>query len=154
MFSRLPISAGFFALAFLCLSLALAGDQRDKNALLKQLDGEWTLEAIETKGEKRQGDALPIRFRGMKQTFKGDQMTITRADGVQFEFRIVVRGDAEPFELDIMQTERDGKQRTLKCIFKFVDQKLILAEGQDERPKSFETNRDVTTKVSSFTRKR
>ncbi len=106
------------------------------------------------RGERRQGEDLPARFRGMKQTIKGDKMIISRVDGMQFECRIVIRGEAEPYELDIIQEDREGTKKTLKCIFKIVDQTLVLAEGKEERPTSFETSPDVSTKVSTFTLKR
>jgi uncharacterized protein (TIGR03067 family) len=90
----------------------------------------------------------------MEQTVKGDKMIVSRVDGMKFECRIVVRGKAEPYELDMVQKDRDGKARTRKCIFKIVDEKLLIAEGKDERPISFETNEDVSSKVSTFTLKR
>jgi uncharacterized protein (TIGR03067 family) len=89
----------------------------------------------------------------MKQTIKGDKMIVSRVDGMQFECRIVIRCEAEPHEREIIQ-DREGKKKTLKCIFKIVDQTLVLAEGRDERPTSFETRPDVSTKISTFTLKR
>ncbi len=56
--------------------------------------------------------------------------------------------------MDIIQEDREGKKKTAKCIFKIVDQTLVLAEGKDERPTSFETSSDMSTKVSTFTQKR
>jgi|688.fasta_scaffold1094302_2 uncharacterized protein (TIGR03067 family) len=142
-----------FAVALTCFSFASAQDDQDQNVLLEKLEGSWILDSIEVRGEKRQGADLPARFQGMEQTVKDDKMIVSRVDGMKFECRIVVRGKAEPYELDMIQQDRDGKTRTLKCIFKIVDEKLILAEGKDERPTSFETNPDVSTKVSTFSLK-
>jgi hypothetical protein len=81
-------------------------------------------------------------------------MIVSRVDGTQYESRIVVRGETAPYELDILQTDREGIAKTIKCIFKIVDQTFFLAEGKDERPTSFETCTDASTKVSSFHLKR
>jgi uncharacterized protein (TIGR03067 family) len=153
MYSRFITIAFNLVLGILCVSLASAQEDQDKNAMLDKLQGSWILDSIEIKGEKREGEDLPARFQGMKQTIKGDKMIVSRVDGMQFECRIVVRGEAEPYELDIIQEDREGKKKTAKCIFKIVDQKLVLAEGRDERPTSFETSPDVVTKVSTFTLK-
>jgi uncharacterized protein (TIGR03067 family) len=154
MFTRFLTTSGYFAIALVCLSVASADDKQDKNALIDKLAGVWILDSVEIKGEKRQGKELPARFQGMKQTVKGDQMIVSRADGEKFECRLVASGKTEPFELDIIQSDRDGKHRTSKCIYKIIGQKLILAEGKDERPTSFETSSDVNTKVSTFTLER
>jgi uncharacterized protein (TIGR03067 family) len=154
MHSHFITIAGHLALGILCMSLASAQEDQDKNVMLDKLEGSWILDSIEMRGEKRQGEDLPARFQGMKQTIKGEKMIVSRVDGMQFECRIVIRGEAEPHELDIIQEDREGKKKTQKCIFKIVDQKLVLAEGRDERPTSFETRPDVSTKVSTFTLKR
>lgn len=154
MYSRFIAVAAQFAVVLLCFSFASAQDDQDQSVLLAKLEGSWILESIEMEGEKRQGEGLPPRFQGMEQTVKGDKMIVSRVDGMKFECRIVVRGKAEPYELDMIQKDRDGKTRTLKCIFKIVDEKLFIAEGKVERPTSFETSADVSTKVSSFTLKR
>jgi uncharacterized protein (TIGR03067 family) len=154
MHSRFITIASHLALCILCISLASAQENQDKHVMLDKLEGSWILDSIEMRGEKRQGEDLPARFQGMKQTIKGDKMIVSRVDGMQFECRIVVRGKAEPYELDIIQEDREGNKKTLKCIFRIVDQTLVLAEGKDERPTSFETSPDVSTKVSTFTLKR
>jgi uncharacterized protein (TIGR03067 family) len=154
MHSRFITIAGHLALCILCMSLASAQENQEKHVMLDKLEGSWILDSMEIKGEKRQGEELPARFQGMKQTIKGDEMIVSRVDGMQYECRIVVRGKAEPYELDIILEDREGKKRTAKCIFKIVDQTLVLAEGKDERPTSFETSPDVSTKVSTFTLKR
>lgn len=153
MHSRFMAIAGTLALGILCMSLASAQEKQDKHVMLDKLQGSWILDSMEIGGEKRQGEELPARFQGMKQTIKDDKMIVSRVDGMQFECRIVVRGEAEPYELDIIQEDREGKKKTLKCIFKIVDQAFVLAEGKDERPTSFETSPDVRTKVSTFTLK-
>ncbi|MBL8872502.1 MAG: TIGR03067 domain-containing protein [Planctomycetaceae bacterium] len=153
MHSRFMTIAGAFALSILSMSLASAQEKQDKHVMLDKLQGSWILDSMEIGGEKRQGEELPARFQGMKQTIKDDKMIVSRVDGMQFECRIVVRGEAEPYELDIIQEDREGKKKTLKCIFKIVDQAFVLAEGKDERPTSFETSPDVRTKVSTFTLK-
>jgi uncharacterized protein (TIGR03067 family) len=154
MHSRFITIAIHLALGTLCMSLASAQEEQDKNVMLDKLEGSWILDSMEIRGEKRHGEELPARFQGMKQTIKGDKMIVSRVDGMQFECRIAVRGKAEPYELDIIQEDREGKKKTAKCIFKIVDQTLVLAEGRDERPTSFETSPDVSTKVSTFTLKR
>jgi uncharacterized protein (TIGR03067 family) len=154
MHSRFITVACCLALGLLCMSLASAQEDQDKHVMLDKLEGSWILDSMEIKGEKRQGEELPARFQGMKQTIKGDKMIVSRVDGMQFECRIVIRGEAEPYELDLIQEDREGKKKTAKCIFKIVDQTLVLAEGKDERPTSFETSPDVSTKVSTFTLKR
>ena len=154
MHSRFITIVGYLALCILCMSLASAQENQDKHVMLDKLEGSWILDSMEIRGEKRQGEELPARFQGMKQTIKGDKMIVSRVDGMQFECRIVVRGKAEPYELDIIQEDREGKKKTAMCIFRIVDQKLVLAEGKDERPTSFETSPDVSTKVSTFTLKR
>lgn len=154
MHSRFITIASHLALCILCISLASAQENQDKHVMLDKLEGSWILDSMEIRGEKLQGEELPARFQGMKQTIKGDKMIVSRVDGMQFECRIVVRGEAEPYELDIIQEDREGKKKTAKCIFKIVDQTLVLAEGKDERPTSFETSPDVSTKVSTFTLKR
>jgi uncharacterized protein (TIGR03067 family) len=146
--------AAQFAVVLICFSFASAQDDQDQNVLLEKLEGSWILDSIEMRGEKRHGEDLPARFQGMEQTVKDGKMIVSRVDGMKFECRIVVRGTAEPYELDMIQKDRDGKIRTLKCIFKIVDEKLILAEGKDERPTSFETSPNVSTKVSTFSLKR
>jgi uncharacterized protein (TIGR03067 family) len=154
MHSRFITIAGHLALGILCMSLASAQENQEKHVMLDKLEGSWILDSIEMRGEKRKGEELPARSQGMKQTIKGDKMIVSRVDGMQFECRIVVRGKAEPYELDIIQEDREGKKKTQKCIFRIVDQRLVLAEGKDERPTSFETRPDVSTKVSTFTLKR
>jgi uncharacterized protein (TIGR03067 family) len=154
MHSRFITTAVHLALGMLCMSLASAQENQDKHVMLDKLEGSWILDSMEIRGEKRQGEELPARFQGMKQTIKGDEMIVSRVDGMQYECRIVVRGKAEPYELDIILEDREGKKKTAKCIFKIVDQTLVLAEGKDERPTSFETSPDVSTKVSTFTLKR
>lgn len=151
MHSRIITIVGYLALGILCMSLASAQENQDKHVMLDKLEGSWILSSMEIGGEKRQGEELPARFQGMKQTIKGNKMSVSRVDGMQFECRIVVRGKAEPYELDIIQEDREGKKKTAKCIFKIVDQTLVLAEGKDERPSSFETSPDDSTKVSTFT---
>lgn len=151
MHSRFITIAGHLALGILCMSLASAQEDQEKHVMLDKLEGSWILDSMEMRGEKRQGEELPARFQGMKQTIKGDKMIVSRGDGMQFECRIVLRGKAEPYELDIIQEDREGKKKTAKCIFRIVDQTLVLAEGKDERPTSFETSPDVGTKVSTFT---
>ena len=154
MLSRFITIAGHLVLGILFMSVASAQEDQDKNVVLDKLEGSWILDSIEMRGEKRQGEELPARFRGMKQTIKGDKMIVSRVGGMQFECRIVIRGEAEPHELDIIQEDREGTKKTHRCIFKIVDQTLVLAEGRDERPTSFETSPDVSTKVSTFTLKR
>lgn len=154
MHSRFISIAGQLALGILCMSLASAAEDQDKHVMLEKLEGSWILDSMEVKGEKRQGEELPARFQGMKQTIKGDKVIVSRADGMQIEGRIVIRGEAEPYELDIIQEDREGKKKTRKCIFKIVDQTLVLAEGKDERPTAFETSPDVSTTVSKFTLKK
>jgi uncharacterized protein (TIGR03067 family) len=154
MHSRFITIASHLALGILCMSLASAQENQDKHVMLDKLEGSWILDSMEIKGEKRQGEELPARFQGMKQTIKGDKMVVSRVDGMQFECRIVIRGEAEPYVMDIIQEDREGKKKTAKCIFKIVAQTLVLAEGKDERPTSFETSPDVSTKVSKFTLKR
>lgn len=151
MHSRFITIAGHLALGILCMSLASAQEDQEKHVMLDKLEGSWILDSMEMRGEKRQGEELPARFQGMKQTIKGDKMIVSRGDGMQFECRIVLRGKAEPYELDIIQEDREGKKKTAKCIFRIVDQTLVLAEGKDERPTSFETSPDVGTRVSTFT---
>jgi uncharacterized protein (TIGR03067 family) len=151
MHSRFITIVGYLALGILCMSLASAQENQDKHVMLDKLEGSWILDSMEIRGEKRHGEELPARFQGMKQTIKGDKMIVSRVDGMQFECRIVVRGEAEPYELDIIQEDREGKKKTVNCIFRIVDQTLVLAEGKDERPTSFETSPDVSTKVSTFT---
>lgn len=153
MHSRFITIVVHLALCIFCMSLVSAQENQDKHVMLDKLEGLWILDSMELKGEKRQGDELPARFQGMKQTIKGDKMVVSRVDGMQFECRIVLRGEAEPYELDIIMEDREGKKKTAKCIFKIVDQTLVLAEGRDERPTSFETSPEVTTKVSTFTLK-
>lgn len=150
MHSRFITVAVHLALCIFCMSLASAQENQDKHVMLDKLEGIWILDSMEIKGEKRQGDELPARFQGMKQTIKGDKMVVSRVDGMQFECRIVLHGEAEPYELDIIMEDREGNKKTAKCIFKIVDQTLVLAEGRDERPTSFETSPEVSTKVSTF----
>ena len=154
MYSRFITIASHLALGILCMSLASAQENQEKHVMLDKLEGLWILDSLEIRGEKRQGEELPARFQGMKQTIKGDKMVVSRVDGMQFECRIVIRGEAEPYEMDIIQEDREGKKKTAKCIFKIVDQTLVLAEGKDEKPASFETSPDVSTKVSTFILKR
>ncbi len=142
--SRFITIVSHLAVGTLCMSFASAQDNQDsqdKHVMLGKLEGSWILDSMEIRGEKLQGEKLPARFQGMKHSIKGDKMVISRVDGTQFEGRIVVQGKAEPYELDIIQEDREGKKKTAKCIFKFVDQTLVLAEGKDERPTSFKTSR-------------
>ncbi len=103
MHSRFMTIAGHLAVGILCMSLASAQEDQDKHVMLEKLEGSWILDSMETRGEKRKGEELPARFQGMKQTINGDKVIVSRVDGMQIEGRIVIRGEAEPYELDIIQ---------------------------------------------------
>ncbi len=130
MHSRFMTIAAILPLAYFVCRLLLPRRIKTSTSCSKSLraHGFWIQWRQEEK--KRKGEELPARFQGMKQTIKGDKVIVSRVDGMQIEGRIVIRGEAEPYELDIIQEDREGKKKTRKCIFKIVDQKLVLAEGR------------------------
>ncbi len=139
------------------VSFSQERSQREGDLLLQELQGDWILESVEMAGMKREGEQLPIRFRGMKQSIRGDRVTVTRVDGKSFECRLTLNAATEPKQLDMVMIaagENQSKSRTAKCIYKIADGKLIMAEGKTSRPTSFETGPDTSAKVSTFTRKR
>ena len=131
--------------------------ERGGDDLLQELQGVWILESMEMSGIKREGDELPVRFRDMRQSIKGDHMTVSRIDNKMYECVLTVKGETEPKQLDIVSTDDQGESRTAKWIYKIADGKLIIAEGINgtkTRPTSFETGPNIPTKVSTFTLKR
>ena len=128
--------------------------ERGGDDLLQDLQGVWILESMEMAGIKREGDELPERFREMQQSIKGDRMTVTRIDNKKYECVLTVNGETDPKQLDVLSTDDRGKSRTAKWIYKIADGKLIIAEGKQTRPTSFETGPEIATKVSTFKLKR
>ena len=139
--------------ALVCASVSFAqqgNDERKDKLLLQELQGVWVLESMEMDGMKREGDALPPRFQGMKQSIKGDRMTVLRTDGKKYECVLTVQRETEPKQIDVVSTDDKGMSRTLKWIYKVADGKLVIAEGKTTRPTSFKTGPKIRTRVSTF----
>lgn len=99
-------------------------EQDDDKITLKDFDGTWQVETIEFAGQKSPPQAgapevLKIS-EGTLDTMTGDKPLETFS-----QLKMLIK-EAEPMQLDLIRG-REGDQGTLPCIFKFEEDRVIIA---------------------------
>ena len=145
---------GLIGVFMLCVAFdAHADTPIEANGLDARLDGVWVLQSMERGGKKIENDDMPERMRGTKRTVNGNQMTIARGGGTrQLKCTMTVDTSTSPQQMDLSM-ERNGEALVLRCIYEIKNGVLKIAENNQERPKTFTTDRSSTrTLVSSYAR--
>lgn len=125
---------------------------QDQDAKPSLLDGVWVVKSMEQVGMKLEGEKLPVPMRGMKRVFDKQRMTIKRLNR-EYKCTFTVDNDKTPKHMDLVLESEGRAPRTLKCIYEIKEDTLRLAESQQERPTSFETDRTMRRiTVYTFTR--
>ena len=131
-----------FAIAGSAILLAFAGailaDEKD----LKELEGTYSVTAIE-------GSGVPVGkdkelAQKMKIVFKGDNLSIV-IDTEEKKAKIKADASVQPRTIDITPSDGDEKGKTFLAIYKIEKGELTIAytPKQGERPKEFKSEGDV-----------
>jgi len=128
-----------FALAGSAMLLAFTGvllaDEKD----LKELEGTYSVTALEVPGRPADKELIQM----FKIAFKGENLSIVI--GTE-EKKAKIKADAsvQPHTLDITPSEGDEKGKTFLAIYKIEKGGLTLAyTPKGERPKEFKSDGDV-----------
>lgn len=122
-------------------------EQADDKITLKNFEGTWNVESIEFGGQKSPPQS------GAPEVLKVSEGILnTLSDGNPLETFSKLKmtiNEAEPMQLDLIRG-REGEQGTLPCIFKFDEERVIIAmplvpamDGPDmetARPDNFDSS--------------
>jgi uncharacterized protein (TIGR03067 family) len=136
------------------LALLLVGSalQDDADKIdLKQLQGKWTLAALEVNGK----DVPVQRLDGTKLTIKGNDYTIELKNKTVIVCKLKLDPSTDPKHLDMTFLEGENKDKVHKAIYRIDGDKFQLCRGltpDKERPNQFATWPDTNYFLATWKR--
>jgi len=124
---------------FLCLALAQPAAENKAKKDLEQMQGTWTMHALEINGK----DEPPKRLQDTTLTIKKDDYRTTVKKKEQPSgFRIKLDPSKDPKHIDMIQAQPDGSEKVYKGIYVIEKDTLKICRGinpEQERPNQFAT---------------
>lgn len=125
-----------FAVAGCLLAVTLAGVALADEKALKELEGSYTVTALEKGGKAAPKEVMD----GLKVSIKGDALTITVA-GEEKKAKIKLDGSKSPATIDILPSDGPEKGKTFPGIYKVEkgEVTIVFQEKDTGRPKEFKS---------------